>query len=82
MILTAARRPKDGAPIAMKKRAARGRGRPPLPESERLSVVVHVRMTPAEHALIEEAATAGGETVAAFTRDSVVKRARRALGRE
>lgn len=86
MIATAARRPKDGMPNAMKKRpskrAAKGRGRPPLPAGERLSVVVHIRMTPDEYALLDEAAASTGETIAGFTRISVVENARRVLGRE
>lgn len=76
MIATLDARPRDG--LMAKKKA---RGRPPLPEDERLSESLRVRLTAAEQSMVEEAATADGATVAAFMRSAVVEKARRVLGR-
>lgn len=48
--------------------AARGRGRPPLPESERAAYTVRLRFTPKDGERIERAAELAGATVAEFLR--------------
>lgn len=52
-------------------------GRPPLPESERATAVVKVRLRESDAAALHEAAAQAGEEPAAWAREAIVARLRR-----
>lgn len=59
----------------------RKRGRPRLPEGERMDVIIKCRVTQAERDLLTEAAgTYGDLPVSIFIRDGALNLARRLLG--
>lgn len=53
--------------------------RPPLPESERRSQVLQLRLTKAEREFLDEAAEALGVTITDLIRDSAMREAARLL---
>ena len=56
------------------------RGRPPLPAHIRLSRVVHVRLTEAEHAALEAAARRASVSVSEFVRRAALEHAAPSTG--
>lgn len=62
--------------IAFVKEKAKGRtGRPPIPEDERRTVVLQVRITPKEHQALQQAAKKRGVTVAKILREAIGRHA-------
>jgi hypothetical protein len=65
------------------KRAAKGPGRPPLPDADRLEAPLRVRFTADERELVEKAASVAGVSVSGYIRDVTLDAARRrVLGRK
>lgn len=56
-------------------------GRPPLPEGERRSEVLQLRLTRDERAGLEAGAEAAGQVLSDFIRTSALERAKALLGR-
>jgi predicted HicB family RNase H-like nuclease len=55
----------------MKKRTRKKMGRPPLPESQRLSVKVFFRVTPSFHKALLKAAKREGKPLATWVSDTL-----------
>lgn len=65
--------------MAYTMRMAKRIGRPPIPEDQKVGAAIRLRMRADQEALIRRAAAAAGKSLSAWTREVLVRAARRKL---